>query len=168
MKKLSFQILFTALIIFGLNGCYTIIWSPDTEFPNQDNSDNSTIYYGDTYYGPYFIYYDTPWWYDYTPPKPVAKTREDNSEINRLRDSDGGRGNPGRVPEVQPPSRNENPSGNNNTNGSSDNSGNKSTETSVRNSSSTSSSGNTSGRSNTSGSGSVRDNNGGRSSGGRR
>ncbi len=171
MKKMLFKILFIVLIFLGLNGCYTIIWSPDSEFPTQDNSDNSTIYYGDTYYGPYFIYYDTPWWYDYAPPvvsRPETKTREDNSDIGRLRDSGGDRGTAGRIPDVQPPSRSENSS---DTSSSSDkssgNSGSSSSGSTVRNSSS-SGSGNTSGKDNSSGSGTVRNNNGGRSSGGRK
>lgn len=170
MKTMLLKILFTVLIFIGLNGCYTIIWSPDSEFPTQDNSDNSTIYYGDTYYGPYYIYYDTPWWYDYAPPvvsRPETKTREDNSDIGRLRDSGGDRGTAGRIPDVQPPSRSENSSDTSSSDKSSGNSGSSSSGSTVRNSSS-SGSGNTSGRDNSSGSGTVRNNNGGRSSGGRK
>lgn len=163
MKKLLIKILFTAFFIFGLSGCYTIIWSPDAEFPTQDNSDNSTIYYGDTYYGDYYYYYDTPWWYDYVPPVssgPATKTRNDNTDIGRLRDSGDSRGDAGRIPDVQPPSKSENPPQNTNDKGNTNNTG-TSTETSARNSSSSSSG-------NTGGSGSVRNNDGGRSSGGRR
>lgn len=167
MKKLLFNILFAGLFIFGLNGCYTIIWSPDSEFPNQDNSDNSTVYYGDNYYGDYYYYYGAPWWYDYSPPlvtSPATKTREDNPDIGNLRDNSG-RSDGGRILNVQPPSRNINNSGDNGTGKSTTGSG-DSSGTTVRNSSS-SGSGNSS-RDNSSNSNPVRNNNGGRSSGGRK
>jgi len=167
MKKLLFKLSFILLIIFGFSGCYTIIWSPDSEFPNQDNSDNSTIYYGDPYYGPYYDYYDIPWWYDFAPAPTVTRpTRENNPEIGRLRDSGGDRGESPRIPDVQPPSRNGDTTSNNTNTGSSNSSGNSSTET--ERSSSSSNTGSTGDRGSSSGSGSVRNNNGDRSSGGRR
>lgn len=167
MKKLLFNILFAGLFIFGLSGCYTIIWSPDSEFPNQDNSDNSTIYYGDNYYGDYYYYYDAPWWYDYAPPlvnSPATKTRGDNPDIGNLRDNSG-RSDGGRILEVQPPSKSQNPT-DNGTGKSTTGSGNTSSGSSDRNSSTSSGSGN-SGKDSSSGS-NTRNNNGGRSSGGGR
>ena len=164
MKKLLLQIFFITLFIFGLNGCYTIIWSPDSEFPNQDNSEAGAAYYSDYYYGDYYYFYDIPWWYDFIPPATTGSgttNRDNNPDVGTLRDMSG-RSDPSRVPDVQPPSRNDNNSGNNN-----DNSSSSSNNTSSNNSDRGSSSSN-SGNSGSSGSGSVRDNNGGRSSGGRK
>lgn len=167
MKKLLLQIFFITMFIFGLNGCYTIIWSPDSEFPNQDNSEAGAAYYGDYYYGDYYYFYDIPWWYDFIPPVAAGtgnsgnSNRDNNSEIGTLRDT-GGRSDPLRVPDVQPPSRDQNSSGNNKDNNSS-----SSNNTSSNNSDRGSSSSSNSGSSGSSGSG-VRDNNGGRSSGGRK
>jgi len=167
MKPAILKIIFVAMIVFGLNGCYTIIWNPDMEFPTESNSDQTTIYYGDAYYGPYYYYYDYPWWLDIVPPAagPVTVERSENNETSILRNT-GGRGTPSRISELQPPSHNA-PPANTDKNGSSNNSGSTNTETSIRGSSSNS--GTTSSRESSSGSGStVRNNNGGRSSGGRR
>jgi uncharacterized membrane protein YgcG len=166
MKKLTFTIILIALFTFGFNGCYTIIWTPDSAFPTEDNS-TTNIYYGDTYYGDYYYFYDYPWWLDIVPPVAgnVTTPRSDRGDVSKLRNT-GERGTPPRTPELQPVSQNAPPADINNT-GSSDNSGNKSTETSVRSSSSSSTS--SSGRESSSSSGStVRNNNGGRSSGGRK
>jgi len=165
MKKLLLQIFFITLFIFGLNGCYTIIWSPDSEFPNQDNSEAVTVYYGDIYYGDYYYFYDIPWWYDYNPPVATGsdtKNRENNPDIGTLRDT-GGRSDPLRVPDVQPPSRDQNSSGNNN-----DNSSSSSNNTSSNSSSDRGSSSSSSGSSGSSGSSTERNSNGERSSGGRK
>lgn len=167
MKKILFNIFLSIIIVFGLSGCYTIIWSPDTEFPNEENSDNSTVYYGDAYYGDYYFWYDVPWWYDYVPPVTQSSNNADrNTETGRLRDTGNGRSEAGRIIDVQPPSRDQGQSGDSSNKGSSGNSGNTSGNTSTRNSSSDSSS--SSGTSNSSGSGSTRNSDGGRSSGGRR
>jgi uncharacterized membrane protein YgcG len=165
MKKLVFKIIFIAIVAIGFTGCYTIIWSPDSQFPTEDNS-SATIYYGDTYYGDYYYFYDTPWWWDYVPPvslQTATGTRSDNADNQTLR-GNGGRGTPSRVPEVQPPSHNAPPVTIGNEKGTKDTTGGSSSET-VR-SSSSSGSGSSSGS--TSGGSSVRNNNGGRSSGGRR
>ncbi len=167
MKKILFNSLLSLFILFGLSGCYTIIWSPDTEFPNEGNSEASSIYYGDTYYGPYYIWYDVPWWLDYTPPISTTTgsgSRDNNTETGRLRDTGNGRGESGRVIDVQPPSKNENPTGDNTNKDNSNNSGNSNSS----DRSSSSGSGSSSGNSNSSGSGSTRNSDGGRSSGGRR
>jgi hypothetical protein len=168
MKPLMLKIIFISLILFGLNGCYTIIWSPDMEFPTQDNSASTTIYYGDTYYGSYYYFYDYPWWLDIAPPvaTPFAGERSDNHETNILRNT-GERGTPPRIPDVQPPSRDAPPTNTDN-NGNSNNSGSTTTtETSARNSSSSSAT--TNSRESSSGSGNtVRNNNGGRNAGGRK
>lgn len=166
MKPLLLKIIFITIFILGLNGCYTIIWSPDMEFPTEENY-GSTIYYGNAYYGDYYYYYDYPWWLDIVPPvaNPVAGPRDENKNIQNIRDT-GGRGIPARVPDLQPPSHNA-PPASTNTDVNKNNSQSSSTETTVRNTSSGSSS--NSGRETSSGnSNNVRNNNGGRSSGGRK
>lgn len=170
MKKISFKILLLIIFTFGLTGCYTIVWSPDSEFPTEQNSENNTIYYGDNYYGDYYYFYDSPWWYDYAPPvssRPITRPRDENHNIETLRNDDG-RGTPLRNPDLSPPAKVTTPpenKDNGNTNKSGDSSG-----SAVRNSSNNSSSGSTSDRQNTSGnSNPVRNNDGGRNSnGGRR
>lgn len=163
MKTIILKVVFMALITLGLNGCYTIIWSPDSQLPTEDNS-VTNIYYGDNYYGDYYYFYDTPWWWDYsyTPPATGVTYPKRDEGTQTLRGDLGDRGNPPRIIDVQPPSRDANPPSTGNS-GSTGNNG-SSTET-VRSSSSSSS--NSSGRESSS-SGSVRNNNGGRSSGGRK
>ena len=51
------------LLAFGLSGCYTVIWSPDTPMPADDNNNNS--YYDSPYYGEYYYYYHNHWWDSY-------------------------------------------------------------------------------------------------------
>ncbi len=162
MKTLLLKTLFIALITMGLNGCYTIIWSPDSELPTEDNSVTSA-YYGDTYYGEYYYFYDTPWWWEYNY-TPAAASTERGNETAPVRDL-GGRGTPTGpvIIETAPPTRDINPP----STGSSGNTGNRGTSTETTRSSSTSNSGSASRESSSSGS-SVRNNNGERSSGGRR
>ena len=165
MKMILSKILFLVIVAFGLTGCYTIVWSPDSEFPTQENSDNSTIYYGDNYYGDYYYFYDSPWWYDYAPPvssRPITGSRDENQNIETPRNNDG-RGTPTRDIDLRPPAKVTTPpenKDNGNTNKSGDSSG-----SAVRNSSSDSNSGSTNSRQNTSGnSNPVRNNDGGRNS----
>ena len=103
MKTITVKILLFAGLLLGLNGCYTIIWNPDTEFPTENSS--TTIYYGDVYYGGYYYYYDYPWWLDIVPPVAGPVTRTRDNDIQDIRNT-GGRGTPTRVPELQPPTRN--------------------------------------------------------------
>lgn len=136
------------------------------EFPTQDNSDQTTIYYGISIYGPYYYYYDYPWWLDAVPPatSPVTEDRSGNPEISKLRNT-GDRGTPTRFPELQPPTRNRPITIDK---GNSNNSGGSSTETTVRSSSSGNSGTNSGSQRSSSSSSNVRNSNGGRSSGGRR
>ncbi len=71
MKTIILKVVFITLVTLGLNGCYTIIWSPDSQLPTEDNS-VTNIYYGDNYYGDYYYFYDTPWWWDYSYNPPVT------------------------------------------------------------------------------------------------
>jgi hypothetical protein len=165
MKTIILKVVFITLVTLGLNGCYTIIWSPDSQLPTEDNS-VTNIYYGDNYYGDYYYFYDTPWWWDYSYNPPVTGvTRPGRDESTQPIRELGGRAPVERTPPIlvtPPPSRDANPPSSGNS-GSTGNNG-SSAET-VRSSSSSSS--NSSGRESSS-SGSVRNNNGGRSSGGRK
>ena len=164
MKTIILKVIFIALVTLGLNGCYTIIWSPDSALPTQDNS-VTNIYYGDSYYGDYYYFYDTPWWWDYSYNPPAsAVTRPTRDESTQpIRDLSD-RGTPPRTIDTQPPSRDANPPSTGSSGSTTGNNG-STTETTVRSSSSSSS--NSSGRESSS-NGSVRNNNGGRSSGGRK
>jgi hypothetical protein len=164
MKTIILKVIFIALVTLGLNGCYTIIWSPDSALPTEDNS-VTNIYYGDSYYGDYYYFYDSPWWWDYSYNPPAsAVTRPTRDESTQpIRDL-GDRGTPPRTIDTQPPSRDANPPSTGSSGSTTGNNG-STTETTVRSSSSSSS--NSSGRESSS-SGSVRNNNGGRSSGGRK
>jgi len=164
MKTLILKIVFAALITLGLNGCYTIIWSPDAELPSEDNS-TTNIYYGDTYYGDYYYFYDTPWWWDYSYNPGITKPVRD-AGTQPVRDLGGRTPSPRDPILTAPPSRDANPPTTGSDGSSTGNNG-SSTETTVRGSSSSNSG--SSGRENSSGSGNtVRNNNGGRSSGGRK
>jgi len=82
-------------ILFTLQGCYTVIWTPDVAFPSKEKSEESDSYYEDVYYSPY---YDTPWWYTVPPPPtftPLVKERD--AQATKLRNgSEPGRGTPER------------------------------------------------------------------------
>lgn len=152
MKKILLNIFLAVIFVFGLSGCYTIIWSPDSEFPTQENFDNSSVYYIDNYYGPYYGWYDVPWWLDYVPPSTNPPHQRD-TDTGRIRETDGGRGGSGEVPRVDPPSRNEDSGNNSGTN---------------KGTSGNSNSGSTSRSSDSGSNNSARNNDGGRNSGGRR
>jgi hypothetical protein len=87
------KILFSTIILvsFFISGCYTVIWTPEDEFPNDENYNNDPGYYIDNYY----YYYDYPWWYTITPPSPKTKNgeyeRDRNNNINKIRNNGDGR-----------------------------------------------------------------------------
>lgn len=92
---------------FYFTGCYTIIWNPNEEFPDAENSyESSSDFYDYDYYGGYVNYYESPWWVsapvyitlpDGTTEKLVTKDRTNgnnirNSGTENMRNSNG-RGN---------------------------------------------------------------------------
>ena len=166
--KLAIILLMTILI----SGCYTVIWTPDQEFPNESNTEyDYDSYYPDYYYGGYYDFYDYPWWLTITPPSYIApkdkNNRSDNSNVSTLRNTDNGRGTEERkeILTTPPPTRTENkkPS---DSSSSSSNSGNNRTNVE---SSNTNSGNNTSTReSSNSNSNNVRNNDGSRNNSGRR
>jgi hypothetical protein len=165
-KMKAAVVLLTAIL---LSGCYTVIWTPDEEFPNESNTEyDNDSYYPDTYYGGYYDFYDYPWWLTFTPPSYIApKNTPDRSDNNTgtIRNTDNGRGKEDRneILATPPPTRIQS------TESSDDNSSNSgSSRTSVE-SSNTNSNNNTSSRgSSNSNSNNVRNSDGGRNSGGRR
>jgi hypothetical protein len=104
--------LFLLVIVMSFfTGCYTVIWDPRQEFPETENSYNSSSeFYGDDYYGGYINYYDTPWWVgvpvyiiypgetDYSQTK--NRNNGSNSDTESIRNSNG-RGNTDRNPGIE-------------------------------------------------------------------
>ena len=160
--KINFtKALILLLTAFIMNGCYTVIWTPDEEFPTESTTNE---YYPETYYGDYYSFYDYPWWLSFVPPSlPVGSDyeRTGNECTSDIRNDGQGRGNTdSRVkPSINTPTRDaSNNSSNNNSNSSSSSNNNSSVNSSNSNSNSRSSDNN-----------SVRNNNGSRNTdGGRR
>lgn len=111
MKLFNRKYLVVLFIAFSLTGCYTVVWEPDMEFPNEYNSEiSSDVYYVESYYGNYDYFYNYPWWLSITPPtKERVTDRDKNPSMNTLRNENGGRINTGnRNPDIlvtPPPSR---------------------------------------------------------------
>ena len=179
MKRYLINLLVILSLAVIAPGCYTVIWTPDEEFPTERDYEYQG-YYPDNYYGDYYFFYDYPWWLTITPPDYTGSDNpgtERKKETTRTRNTDGGRSttdrrNPdsgntnGNIIQTQSPTRdrssdnnnsNNNDSGTTTTSSSNDNSGSSSTETDRSRSSS-----------DNSGSGSSRNNDGGRNSGGKR
>ncbi|MDP3682750.1 MAG: hypothetical protein Q8S01_02350 [Ignavibacteria bacterium] len=99
----AIKLLTFVTLLAALQGCYTVIWTPDIDFPTKETSDNSDSYYEEPYLIPY---YGDPWWYTVPPPPtytPLVKERSD--EATKLRNgSEPGRGTPERpnIPERTP------------------------------------------------------------------
>jgi len=125
----SLKILLAAGSLLLLQGCYTVIWTPDMDFPTKDTSEANDSFYDGGYYGGYTPYYEVPWWYSY----PAVSVKEDiltkvrNAQQQKLREGgNAGEDRPTTIERkrpdlpiligVDPPSR-------------SDDSGNKSTDT---------------------------------------
>lgn len=105
--KSILKILLTGFIIFGLQGCYTILWTPETKITEEYET---VSYYSG--YAPEF--YDVPWWiyspvvgyYPHYTSDGSTKTKDRSRDGNDgdTRDNDGGRNPGGRNPEfIAPP-----------------------------------------------------------------
>lgn len=90
MKKNIFILASTAAIFF-MQGCYTVIWTPDIPMPEYYETDD--YYYGDNYY---VTYYGYPWWIDVAPAynTTVVSPERTQHDRNPVRNSNGER-NPG-------------------------------------------------------------------------
>lgn len=80
--------IFTLLIAINMTGCYTVIFSPDMEYPTINNYQDDSYYYpgGE---GPIVIidYYYLPWWVGYEIPVITNRT----NDLHDLRTNIGGR-----------------------------------------------------------------------------
>jgi hypothetical protein len=150
MKFQFVKILVLFLSIIGLQGCYTILWTPDKKI--TDPYDTISYYGG---YAPNF--YDIPWWIDVpvivhfpliSSPDRMDDNNDRNNERGTIRDNDGGRNPGGRNPDIinNPPPTVSNPGSSNPPSGSS--SGSSGSGSSVRTESSGSSSSGSGNRSN--------------------
>jgi hypothetical protein len=113
MKIIITRIVFLLFLILTIPGCYTVVWEPDMEFPNENNSEYTTDnYYDGGYYGDYNYFYNYPWWLSLNPPTKDRNSsdRDKNSPISTLRNTGDGRSpgdgrNPGGVINTPPPTR---------------------------------------------------------------
>lgn len=95
--KSILKIILTVLILFGLQGCYTILWTPEEKI--TDDYETTSYYHGYA-----SDYYDIPWWINvpvivgypgYSTNGKTSITKErtntlDNQSRN-VRNNDGGR-----------------------------------------------------------------------------
>jgi len=167
MKNFKKLILVIFLIIpFLTNGCYTVLWTPDEDFPDESNYESYDTYYIDEYH----YYYDYPWWLSFTPPykdRIIDKIfYERNDATNKLRNNGNGRNSSDSRNEVintPLPTRNSTPPDNGSDN-SSGNNNNTNTET-KRTESVESNNSNNSRQDSNSNSNNVRNNDGNRNNG---
>ena len=77
------------LIPFLSNGCYTILWTPEDNFPDESNYG----YYDSYYFDEYNYYYDYPWWLSIAPPVRTNddKIYERDNSTTTLRNNGNGR-----------------------------------------------------------------------------
>ncbi len=173
MKKYLIEILLISLITVGLTGCYTMLWTPDQNYPTENTNNQEDTFYPAEYYGDYSSYYATPWWLTIAPPYQYNSNQQYNKNgrsqsTTLIRNSNGERGSvPRTVLDTPPPARvepaNTTSSGSNNSNNS--NSSNNSNGSRVE---STNSGNNSASRSGNSNNNSLRNNNGSRNTNGRR
>lgn len=178
--KRYFLIFVLFITLSVLPGCYTVLWTPEDEFPSsekyrQENYDENN-YYADSYYGEYGYYYQYPWWLSIAPPAYSAPGRDNGDDNNdrsdspameRLRNRDGSRNSgSGRETIINnaPVTRSSGSSGSSGSSTSTESSG-KTRESSNSGSNSSGNSGRSSGSND---SNSSRNDNGGRNNGGRK
>ncbi len=162
MKRIILNIIILMSLGIFLTGCYTVVWSPEDNFPTESDyyQSNYDSYYNNPYYGEYGYYYNYPWWLTLTPPAAnSASDGRDNATAGAVRNNDGGRGTAprdnGDINNAPPPARNTD-------------SGSSSSSNVGKSSTSSGSSSTTTRSSSGSDSNNVRNNNGGRNSGGRK
>lgn len=107
-KKMK-NYIFAALTLFSFSGCYTVLLTSEDDYSTY----NENNYYTSICYGDYYYFYDNPWWG--TPTYSITKTkkRDDDKNLNKLRNNDRKEGRPqfigNPVITVPPPSRSETP-----------------------------------------------------------
>lgn len=165
--KIQFKILFLLIVPFFISGCYTVVWTPEMDFPDESDYDNS---YNTYYLDEYHYYYDYPWWLSIAPPHKYRnddKSYERNNETQNIRNSGNGRNSSADsgnevldTPSATRSKQDNNSSDNSSGNKSSSNENTKKTETSGSNNST-----NTSRQSSDDSSNKVRNNDGNRNNG---
>ncbi len=157
MKTLIKNIIILSAFILLLPGCYTVLWTPDSNSSDYVADDG---YYTEDYYGGYNYFYDYPWWLYTAPTRSTVPSSDRDSEISSIRNTDGGRGTTENRPIINtpPPTRNgDNNPGSSDSNTSTSNSGSSGTSVHSSSSNNTRSSGSNN-------NGSARNNNGSRGS----
>jgi len=101
------KILFAVILFISFNfaGCYTVLWTPDKEFPSESSYYGGEGYYTDPYYSDPYIsyYYEYPWWLSISPPTTSGdRTSERYEDVQKIRN--GGRGGDN-TPRIDPPTR---------------------------------------------------------------
>jgi hypothetical protein len=78
-----FKYLIIAILLFGFQGCYTILWSPSLSNSSNHEIDYTTnIWYDPPYYRLWDYYYNSPWWTSYTSTYTGYKRDEDKGYQN--------------------------------------------------------------------------------------
>jgi hypothetical protein len=88
--KTTFKLFaFVIVLSFYTTGCYTIVWDPREEFPDNENSyeSNSSDFYDYDYYGGYVDYYEAPWWI-----QPVVYITNPDGTTDRVQTKDRNNG----------------------------------------------------------------------------
>ena len=81
MKKIFNISILTIAVSFLFTGCYTIVWDPNMEFPNEEtyNYNEDSEFYDYEDYGGYVDYYESPWWV--TPVVYITTTNENGDNV---------------------------------------------------------------------------------------
>jgi hypothetical protein len=158
MKKYIRFLTVFFVLPFITNGCYTILWTPEDDFPDESNYG----YYDSYYYDEYHYYYDYPWWLSFTSPvySDEDQSYERDKSTTTIRNNGNGRGDSGLRNEIintPPPTRSNTPP----STGSDNSSGTSSTKTRTESVDSN----NNSRQGSNSNSGNVRNNDGNRNNG---
>jgi len=169
------------LMLFSLSfistGCYTIVWEPNQEFPDEEtySYNEEGEFYDYEAYGGYVDYYEAPWWV--TPVVYITTTNENGDAVvtkvrNNGRDSNtedfrnsGGRGNNDRTVDLSNTTSTINNTSSSSGSSSNSSSNNNNTTTTTTRESSSNNSGTTT---RSSGNSNTRNNSGSRNSGGRK
>jgi hypothetical protein len=125
LLKIKIIVLLLFVLSFFVSGCYTVLWTPDVDFPDESYySSSGGGYY---YYDDYYYYYEYPWWLGITPPvkREINEENERSGSTGSIRNSGDGRGtgNSGNEVLSTPPATRSITTGNNENSNSSNNSG---------------------------------------------
>lgn len=101
IKMKKFLAIAALFVTLNFTGCYTIVWTPEDNFPTESTGNYEEQYYNEyyspDYYGPYYSYYNYPWWLSIDAAsinQTVKKdVKRDSNETGR--NEDGGRGSSG-------------------------------------------------------------------------